>query len=229
MTRIIDKDIESYTAFVEAEEAMLRRCETSREGHYKSRLELLRVVLSSMKSYRAILDSVADRGSFTLILTTAKGLIGQRSLTDPHSLVSWIGGGGDVLSNDQVRIARFELRHPDGRTDAFEVDGEAWRHLVATGDLVELASDCVAGGAKVESALRAQLDVHYISYEHVGCGTAWTDKHSCACDDECPKCGTSVSPLTSTMLSGLGADQPARYFGDGEPGEEYVERPGTGI
>lgn len=30
--------------------------------------------------------------------------------------------------------------------------------------------------------------------------TSWPDPHSCQCDDECPGCGTSISPETSEWL-----------------------------
>lgn len=30
------------------------------------------------------------------------------------------------------------------------------------------------------------------------CGTTWDDDWCCACDDECPSCGTDVEPSIST-------------------------------
>lgn len=32
------------------------------------------------------------------------------------------------------------------------------------------------------------------------CGEQWFDYWSCACDDDCPKCGTTCSPDESTEL-----------------------------
>lgn len=38
-------------------------------------------------------------------------------------------------------------------------------------------------------------------YRHKGCFTAWTDEWSCACDDECPKCGAEIEPYDWDDLS----------------------------
>jgi hypothetical protein len=32
------------------------------------------------------------------------------------------------------------------------------------------------------------------SYRHAACDEEWTSIWDCACDDECPSCGASVSP-----------------------------------
>lgn len=29
------------------------------------------------------------------------------------------------------------------------------------------------------------------------CGTSWADEWSCACDDDCPACGTTMTPVDS--------------------------------
>ena len=38
-------------------------------------------------------------------------------------------------------------------------------------------------------------------YRHEGCGTAWTDEWSCACDDECPTCGAEIEAYRWDDLS----------------------------
>ena len=38
-------------------------------------------------------------------------------------------------------------------------------------------------------------------YECVECGEEWDDEWSCACDDECPECGTIMTPYDSEDLS----------------------------
>lgn len=38
-------------------------------------------------------------------------------------------------------------------------------------------------------------------YRHSKCRTSWSDEWSCACDDECPKCGRDISPHESDDLS----------------------------
>lgn len=40
-----------------------------------------------------------------------------------------------------------------------------------------------------------QLLVNY--YECPDCDVRWDDEWECACDDECPQCGTDVSPYES--------------------------------
>lgn len=42
------------------------------------------------------------------------------------------------------------------------------------------------------------LPIQYLnSYSCVACGAGWTDTHTCACDDDCPKCGATMSPESS--------------------------------
>jgi hypothetical protein len=38
------------------------------------------------------------------------------------------------------------------------------------------------------------------------CGESWTDTWSCACDDECLKCGTVVSPHKSVEFDPCACD-----------------------
>lgn len=33
------------------------------------------------------------------------------------------------------------------------------------------------------------------------CGTTWDDDWSCACDDECPACQTTISPSQSRVVA----------------------------
>lgn len=225
MSRIIDRDIESYTAFLEAETDMLRRCVPSREPHYKARIELLQTILGGMKAYRSACDANVDRGSFHVILSTQHGRTGTRSLTDPNAGTTWAYPTSGGKCFDPVVLAKFELRRPDGQTDVYEVDGDAWRELTHSCDFSDLASDCVAGGASIESALRAQMDVFDNHYEHQACGTSWVDTHSCGCDDECPSCGTAVSPIESVKVAGLTDDVPARFISDLESMPEEADRP----
>jgi hypothetical protein len=39
---------------------------------------------------------------------------------------------------------------------------------------------------------------HYVCED---CGCHWTDEWSCACDDECPECGSDMSPVDSNDLT----------------------------
>lgn len=32
------------------------------------------------------------------------------------------------------------------------------------------------------------------------CDMSWNDEWSCACDDECPNCGVSISPIESIEI-----------------------------
>jgi hypothetical protein len=38
-------------------------------------------------------------------------------------------------------------------------------------------------------------------YRHKRCCAAWTDEWSCACDDECPRCGAEIEPYGWDDLS----------------------------
>ena len=38
-------------------------------------------------------------------------------------------------------------------------------------------------------------------YRHAECQTSWTDEWSCACNDECPKCGAEIEPYDWEDLS----------------------------
>lgn len=38
-------------------------------------------------------------------------------------------------------------------------------------------------------------------YSCPDCDTKWTDEWSCTCDDECPSCGSSVSPFESNEIT----------------------------
>lgn len=50
---------------------------------------------------------------------------------------------------------------------------------------------------KDSSGFPCHLENHY----HCdGCDESWTDQWSCACDDECPSCGTPISPEDSISL-----------------------------
>lgn len=43
----------------------------------------------------------------------------------------------------------------------------------------------------------AEQPIYTNYYGH--CGVKWTDEWSCACDDECPKCGHDISPYKSIV------------------------------
>ena len=94
--------------------------------------------------------------------------------------------------------------------DSLHVDGDVWRQLEEDGDAVEGFARDACSSRRLEFALRAQVDWMTNSYSHASCGTAWTDSHSCACDDECPSCGAAVSPNDSEVHRRLSDEVPAR-------------------
>lgn len=151
-----------------------------------------------------------------LTLTTATGRTGVVDLAADAQEMAWDRGLTDSDGSDETTSARFDLSKNDIIVDTFEVDGAAWHELEDTGDMLEFLDDCRTGG-KLEPALRAQLDVLENHYEHDECGEEWIDHHSCGCDDECPKCGVSISPHESVMLSGLNDDCPAKYVASANP------------
>ena len=145
-----------------------------------------------------------------LTLTTACGRVGVHNLSDSAAAITWDREITDADGIDQTTLARFELVKDEKIVEAFEIDGDAWRTLEDGGDLREVVLDCQTGS--IEAALRAQLDVYENEYSHKACEHDWTDIHSCGCDDECPVCGTSISPVDSTFVAGLNDEQPARYI-----------------
>jgi hypothetical protein len=58
--RIIDKDIEAYTGFLEEEQSRLRRCVPSREAHHRARIQRIGEVLVAMHAYRTVIDEDAE-------------------------------------------------------------------------------------------------------------------------------------------------------------------------
>jgi PHP family Zn ribbon phosphoesterase len=43
------------------------------------------------------------------------------------------------------------------------------------------------------------------------CDTSWSDEWSATCDDECPQCGTDISPRDSDDLTIVVAEEGARF------------------
>ncbi len=39
-------------------------------------------------------------------------------------------------------------------------------------------------------------------YTCVLCGTSWEDQWNCQCDDDCPRCGTTMTPHKSEVVAG---------------------------
>ncbi|NTX18029.1 hypothetical protein [Burkholderia cepacia] len=39
-------------------------------------------------------------------------------------------------------------------------------------------------------------------YRCTECGTEWHDEWDCACDDDCPECGTTMTPRDSEEIEG---------------------------
>lgn len=80
------------------------------------------------------------------------------------------------------------------------LDQDAWLALANIRDTREFLYDALYGPTgNLLPAARAQIDRMTNHYEHASCGTAWTDDHSCACDDECPSCGECLSPVDSEV------------------------------
>lgn len=149
-----------------------------------------------------------DAPTLMLFLTTSGGRVGSRDLFVPGDTMSWNRDDSTAEDWDQTVTARFELRGR-GREEVFEIDGDAWRELEMNCDLDAFINDCKGSG--IELSLRAQLDNVENTYSCEPCGQAWTDCHSCGCDDECPTCGVAVSPDDTNFLSGLTDQQPARF------------------
>lgn len=61
--RIIDRDIQTYQAVVESEQARLRRCLPSLERYYRSRMNTAQAVLDALKAHRAAIDQVPTLAS----------------------------------------------------------------------------------------------------------------------------------------------------------------------
>jgi hypothetical protein len=57
--RIIDKDIDSYTAFTEHHERRLRHCHPDEEAREKALLAAARKALAALEEYREVMDAPA--------------------------------------------------------------------------------------------------------------------------------------------------------------------------
>lgn len=44
------------------------------------------------------------------------------------------------------------------------------------------------------------MAIIFMNYYHCPCGEEWTDEWSCTCDDRCPSCNTSCSPVESEKI-----------------------------
>ncbi len=42
----------------------------------------------------------------------------------------------------------------------------------------------------------------YLNHYECECGCTWDDVWSCGCDDECPGCGSDISPVESDVIAG---------------------------
>lgn len=49
---------------------------------------------------------------------------------------------------------------------------------------------------------------YLIRYRCTNCGHKWEDIWSCACDDECPECGTTMEALDYERLDEEDEDEP---------------------
>ncbi|MFK4705674.1 hypothetical protein ABIC83_002513 [Roseateles asaccharophilus] len=92
--------------------------------------------------------------------------------------------------------------YPDGSPETIgeiKLDRQAWARFRAEADVREFLNDARgAGFSGLKSAVEAQVNWMTNHYSHDACETEWDDPHSCACDDECPECGTAISPDSST-------------------------------
>ena len=54
--------------------------------------------------------------------------------------------------------------------------------------------------AEVEEAAKEEERTFRNHYHCSDCDVSWDDEWSCACDDKCPECGTSYSPVSSEVV-----------------------------
>lgn len=59
MSRIIDKDIDFWTATVETHASILQRCATEHEHEYRAKRHAAKLVLEALENYRDVIDSYA--------------------------------------------------------------------------------------------------------------------------------------------------------------------------
>jgi hypothetical protein len=120
----------------------------------------------------------------------------------------------------QIKGAEMDVKTPEFPADSVElaVVGEnqvcvermaitksTLATLLDEGEMAVFKRD-IKWGALLEPSLAAQVEIFKNAYEHKECGTSWNDTWSCGCDDECPKCGTSISPETSNPVRILDQD-----------------------
>jgi len=113
----------------------------------------------------------------------------------------------DGHETDRAEIALFL----DGEEqDRVTLTGDLWRHLQDEVDPLDIMRELKDHRSRafrgvIEYCMRAHVDWMTNHYHHDadGCDAAWQDEHSCACDDECPNCGASITPHDSTVHVGI--------------------------
>lgn len=123
------------------------------------------------------------------------GLIGVSEKDFPPYQMSFFSDGQVSLENLQLAVVGTDKQCKE----RISITRELWDILLSDGNLHTLKED-VASSANLELALRIQIDIFQNFYKHEECEVEWDDKWSCACDDECPECGTSISPNYSKQL-----------------------------
>lgn len=146
----------------------------------------------------------------TLTLRTADGRVGAKVLTEKNSKMMWTGEHGD--GDDQTISATFDARNvgPNGAvtfSGQLIVTGDVWREFESEAEMEDFLRDAVQPypGALL-SAMQGQVNQVESTYRHDECEEEWTNRWSCACDDECPSCGHDIEPRDSVLLSSI--DEP---------------------
>lgn len=106
-----------------------------------------------------------------------------------------------AIEPGQVREVEFELVKTSlgglrEVVEALKVDDKVWAVFCEHAEVHTLLEDAQSGSG-LRMALEAQVNWMTNDYHHAPCDASWESSHSCACDDECPDCGTSISPEES--------------------------------
>jgi hypothetical protein len=84
-------------------------------------------------------------------------------------------------------------------------DGDHLRSALArAANILRAVGDTDAGEGRarqIEAVLWEPIE--FVNEYECSCGTAWSNTHTCACDDECPDCGADTSPTRSERVDDI--------------------------
>jgi hypothetical protein len=114
----------------------------------------------------------------------------------PKVVIAIIDGAVHILrkpNNVDLEVRDYDV--PEDMEAKVDSDGKRYQEMVWGKDYIDLGSEAVI--VKHDGLTGDEPDKYTNYYRHNKCDAEWQDDHSCQCDDECPVCGTAISPYKS--------------------------------